>query len=56
MYYQGKYIHLKFMNFGNESELKRIIHALIRYNNPGSLTAKRGYLVNNVDKSRNTKH
>ena len=53
MYYQGKYIHLKFMNFGNESELKRIIQLLIRYNNPGSLTAKRGYLVNTMyDKSR----
>ena len=25
LYYQGKYIHLRFMNFGTEDELKRII-------------------------------
>ena len=53
LYYKGRYIHLKFMNFGNEDELRRIIQLLIRYNNPGSLTAKRGYLVNTMyDKSR----
>lgn len=53
LYFEGKYIHLKFMNFGNEEELRRIIQLLIRYNNPGALTAKRGYLVNTMyDKSR----
>lgn len=53
LYYNGKYIHLRFMNYGGEDELKRIVQLLIRYNNPGSLTAKRGYLVNTMyDKSR----
>jgi pilus assembly protein CpaF len=53
LYLSGKYIHLRFMNFGSEDELKRIIQLLIRYNNPGPLTAKRGYLVNTMyDKSR----
>lgn len=53
LYYKGKYIHLRFMNFGSEDELKRIISLLVRYNNPGPLTAKRGYLVNTMyDKSR----
>ena len=53
LYYKGRYIHLRFMNFGNEDELKRMIQLLIRYNNPGPLTAKRGYLVNTMyDKSR----
>lgn len=53
LYYQGKYIHLRFMNYGTEEELKRIIQLLVRYNNPGPLTAKRGYLVNTMyDKSR----
>lgn len=53
LYYQGKYIHLRFMDFGSEEELKRIIQLLIRYGNPGPLTAKRGYLVNTMyDKSR----
>ena len=53
VYYKGKYIHFRFMNFGHEDECKRIIQLLIRYGNPGPLTAKRGYLVNTMyDKSR----
>lgn len=53
LYYQGKYIHLRFMNFGTEDELKRIVQLLVRWNNPGPLTAKRGYMVNTMyDKSR----
>ena len=53
LYYQGKYIHLRFMNFGSEDELKRIIQLMVRYGNPGPLTAKRGYMVNTMyDKSR----
>lgn len=53
LYFQGKYIHLRFMSFGSEDELKRIILLLVRYNSPGPLTAKRGYLVNTMyDKSR----
>lgn len=53
LYYQGKYIHLRFMNFGTEDELKRIIQLLVRWGNPGPLTARRGYMVNTMyDKSR----
>lgn len=53
IYQWGKYVHLRFMNFGHEDECKRIIQLLIRYGNPGPLTAKRGYLVNTMyDKSR----
>lgn len=53
LYYKGKYIHLRFMNFGTEEELKRIIQLLVRWGNPGPLTAKRGYMVNTMyDKSR----
>lgn len=53
LYYQGKYIHLRFMDFGTEEELRRVIQLMIRYGNPGPLTAKRGYLVNTMyDKSR----
>lgn len=53
LYFQGKYIHMRFMNFGSEDELKRIINLLVRFNSPGPLTAKRGYLVNTMyDKSR----
>lgn len=53
LYYQGKYIHLRFMNYGTEDELKRIVQLLVRWGNPGPLTAKRGYMVNTMyDKSR----
>lgn len=53
IYMRGKYVHLRFMDYGSEKELKRMIQLLIRYNNPGALTVKRGYLVNTMyDKSR----
>ena len=53
IFYQGKYIHLQFIAFGTEDEVKRIIQLIIRWNTPGALTAKRGFLVNTMyDKSR----
>ena len=53
LYDRGKYIHLRFLNYGSEEELRRIIQLLIRWGNPGPLTSKRGYLVNTMsDKSR----
>ena len=53
LYLHGTYIHLQFMNFGTEEEARRIIQLICRWNNPGPLTAKRGYLVNTMyDRSR----
>ena len=53
VYVHGKYIHLRFMNFGTEEEARRIIQLICRWGNPGPLTSKRGYLVNTMyDKSR----
>lgn len=53
VYYHGKYIHFQFLDFGTEEEIRRIVQLLARYNNPGPLTEKRGYLVNTMyDKSR----
>lgn len=53
LYDRGRYIHLRFLNYGTEEELRRIIQLLIRWGNPGPLTSKRGYLVNTMhDKSR----
>lgn len=53
IFFQGKYIHLQFINFGTEDEVKRIVQLVIRWNTPGALTAKRGFLVNTMyDKSR----
>lgn len=53
IYDRGKYIHLRFLSFGTEEELRRIIQLLVRWGNPEPLTAKHGYLVNTMyDKSR----
>ncbi len=53
VYFQGKYIHFQFLNFGNENEVRRVVQLIARYNNPGPLTEKRGFLVNTMyDKSR----
>lgn len=53
VYFQGKYIHFQFLNFGSEEEVRRVVQLISRYNNPGPLTEKRGYLVNTMyDKSR----
>lgn len=53
IYYGNKYIHLRFMTFRTEEELRRVAQLMGRYNNPGPITEKRGYLVNTMyDKSR----
>ena len=53
VYFQGKYIHFQFLNFNTEEEVRRVVQLIARYNNPGPLTEKRGYLVNTMyDKSR----
>lgn len=53
VYYHGRFVHFQFLNFGSENEVRRVVQLLARYNNPGPLTEKRGYLVNTMyDKSR----
>ena len=53
LYYKGKYIHLRFMNFTSEDEMKRIITMIVRYGSKGTLTEKRGYMVTTMaDKTR----
>ena len=49
----GRYIHLRFLDFGSPEELRRVVQLLARYNSPGPLTERRGYIVNNMyDESR----
>lgn len=49
----GKYIHLRFLKFKSEEEIRRVVQLITRYNSPGQLSAKRGYMVNTMyDKSR----
>lgn len=53
IYYDGKYIHFDFLTTYTEEEMRRIILLICMYNNPGSLTEKRGYMVNTMyDKTR----
>lgn len=53
LYFQGIYIHFKFLNFGSEEEVRRVVQLIARYNSPGPLTEKRGFIVNTMqDKSR----
>lgn len=53
IYYSGKYIHIDFLTTYTEEEMRRIILLICMYNNPGSLTEKRGYMVNTMfDKTR----
>lgn len=53
LFLDGKFLHLRFLSFGTEEELKRVIQLMIRYNKPGPLTEKRGFLVNTMqNKSR----
>lgn len=51
--FSGKYIHLRFLDMGSKEEVRRVVQLLARYNSPGPLTEKRGYIVNNMyDESR----
>lgn len=51
--YSGRYIHCRFLDFGSIEELRRVVQLLARYNSPGPLTERRGYIVNNMyDESR----
>lgn len=53
IFFEGKYIHLRYLNMGNEAEVRRIVTLVARSGNPGPLTENRGALVTSMyDKSR----
>ena len=53
MFYQGRSVHLEFLDFKSERELERICRAICRYEQPGELSKARGYLVHEMaDHSR----
>jgi pilus assembly protein CpaF len=53
VYFKSNYIHLQFIEFGTEEEIRRIAQLLIRYRSPGPLTTANGFRVNTMhDKSR----
>jgi pilus assembly protein CpaF len=53
MFYKGKYIHLAFLSFGSEQELKRVCQNIYSYNKAGQLSENIGFKVNEMqDNSR----
>lgn len=48
IFYKGKSIHLSFLSFGSEKELKRICQSIYRYNKAGQLSQNVGYKVNEM--------
>lgn len=53
IYFEGVYIHLRFLTFYTEEELRRVTLLVCRYKSPGPLTEKRSYIINKMeDRSR----
>lgn len=48
IFFKGKSIHLSFLTFGSERELKRVCMNVYKYNNPGQLSESNGYKVNEM--------
>lgn len=48
IFFQGKSIHLAFLSFGKESELKRVCQNIYKYNNPGQLSDTNGFKINEM--------
>ncbi len=48
IFFKGKSIHLSFLSFGSEQELKRVCMNVYKYNNPGQLSESNGYKVNEM--------
>lgn len=48
LFYQGKTLHLSFLGFGSQKELERVCKNIYRYDNPGQLSAQRGYIANEM--------
>ncbi|MFD2701490.1 ATPase, T2SS/T4P/T4SS family [Paenibacillus shunpengii] len=48
IFYKGKSIHLSFLSFGTERELRRVCQNIYKYNHPGQLSESKGYKVNEM--------
>lgn len=46
--FQGKSIYLSFLCFGSEKNLQRVCRTIYRHGQPGQLSRKRGYVVNEM--------
>jgi len=48
IFFRGKSIHLSFLSFESDIELKRVCQNIYKYDNPGQLTETNGYKVNEM--------
>ncbi|AWB44858.1 pilus assembly protein CpaF [Paenibacillus sp. CAA11] len=48
IFFKGKSIHLSFLSFGSEGELKRVCQNIYKYNLPGPLSEANGFKVNEM--------
>lgn len=48
IFFKGKSIHLSFLSFGSDQELKRVCQGIYRYNKAGQLSEGTGYRVNEM--------
>lgn len=48
VFYKGKSVHMAFLSFGSELELKRVCLNIYKYNHPGQLSESNGYKVNEM--------
>ncbi len=48
IFFEGKSIHLEFLSFGSENELKRVCQNIYRYNNKGMLSEDVGYKISEM--------
>ncbi|MRN53052.1 pilus assembly protein CpaF [Paenibacillus sp. LC-T2] len=47
-FYHGKSLHLEFLSFGSEQELKRVCQNIYGFGNPGQLNESKGYIINDM--------
>ena len=48
LFYKGKSIHLSFLSFGTEQELRRVCQVIYKHNFPGQLSEANGFKVNEM--------
>ncbi|WP_214629701.1 Flp pilus assembly complex ATPase component TadA [Paenibacillus agaridevorans] len=48
LFYKGKSIHLSFLSFGSEQELRRVCQIIYKHNFPGQLSEANGFKVNEM--------
>ncbi|KQY91023.1 pilus assembly protein CpaF [Paenibacillus sp. Root52] len=48
IFYRGKSVHLSFLSFGSELELRRVCQNVYKHGNPGQLSEAKAFIVNDM--------